>query len=183
MLEDRVFLHGNTSEKINHCLCKAGWFPGRKVSISSVLDYYNKWSIELTPQVISFFQEYHGIASQWYIENTNLEHAPDFYFELFPYPKSYSLDVVDFMYEDAKYEIESDEYRNVKACSNEDAVMVGEIGYYYPARVWIGNSGTIYCTHEYEDDVRKFDSVMSLIASELENRQFDSVAMKAWPEQ
>lgn len=56
--------------------------------------------------------------------------------------------------------------------------MVGEIGYYYPARVWIGNSGTMYCTHEYEDDVLKFDSVLQLIHYELLNHDLESFAMK-----
>ena len=82
------------------------------------------------------------------------------------------------MYDDSVYILESDEYKSVKAFSKEYVVMVGEIGYYYPARVWIGNSGTIYCTHDYEDDVRKFDSVIQLILHELFNHDLESVAMK-----
>ncbi|MBD5452973.1 MAG: hypothetical protein HDR30_01425 [Lachnospiraceae bacterium] len=86
MLEERLVLKGNKTERIYQALRKAGWFPGRKTDISAVLEYYEKWNIELNLQAISFFKEY----------------------------------------------------------SKEYIVMVGEIGYYYPARVWIGNSGTIY---------------------------------------
>lgn len=179
MLEKRLFLQGNKTERIRQALCKAGWYPGRKVTVSPVLDYYNKWNIALSPQAIAFFQEYYGIAGRWYIEVNHLEWGADFEFQLFPYPKEWKTDIVDFMYDDADYVLEAEEYRNLKDYANEYVVMVGEIGYYYPARVWIGNSKTIYCTHEYEDDIRKFDSVISLILYELSGHDFDSVAMKA----
>ena len=178
MLEERLLLKGNKTERIYQALRKAGWHPGRRTDISAVLEYYEKWNIELSPQAVSFFKEYYGIASQWYIDVTNLEWAADFEFQLFPYPRKYRIDIVDFMYDDADYILESDEYKNAKVYSKEYIVMVGEIGYYYPARVWIGNSGTIYCTHDYEDDVLKFDSVIQLILYELLNRDFESVAMK-----
>lgn len=178
MLEERLLLKGDKTERIYQSLRKAGWFPERKVDISPVLEYYKKWNIELNPQAISFFREYYRIASQWYIEVTNLEWAADFDFQLFPYPRNFHVDIVNFMYDDSVYILESDEYKSVKAFSKEYVVMVGEIGYYYPARVWIGNSGTIYCTHDYEDDVRKFDSVIQLILHELFNHDLESVAMK-----
>lgn len=178
MLTERSLLQGDKTERINQALRKAGWFPGRKTDISAVLNYYRKYNIELGSQAVSFFEEYYGIASQWYIEVTNLEYGADFEFELFPYPIQFKTDIVDFMYDDSDYKMESEEYRNVKAYAKEHIVMAGEIGYYYPARVWIGNSGTIYCTHEYEDDVLKFDSVLQLIHYELLNHDLESVAMK-----
>lgn len=53
-----------------------------------------------------------------------------------------------------------------------------ETYYYYPARVWIGESGIIYATHDYEDDVLVFDSIVELIKYELQNYDFSSVAKK-----
>lgn len=87
MLEKRLFLQGNKTERIRRALRKAGWYPGRKVTVFPVLDYYNKWNIALSPQAIAFFQEYYGIASRWYIEVNHLEWGADFEFQLFPYPK------------------------------------------------------------------------------------------------
>lgn len=31
MLEERLFLQGNKTEKIYQALCKAGWYYGRKI--------------------------------------------------------------------------------------------------------------------------------------------------------
>lgn len=56
--------------------------------------------------------------------------------------------------------------------------MLGEIGYYYPAHMWIGNSGLICCTHDYEDDVKKYDSIVELILNELLLHDFGSVVIK-----
>lgn len=178
MLEKRIFLKGNKTERVCQALRIAGWFPGRKVDISPVLRYYEKWDIALSPKAISFFQEYYGIASQWYIETTNLEHSADFNFHLFPYLEDFSEEIVDFMYDDYDCRLDSDEYKNAKAYSGESIVMAGEIGDYYPARVWIGDSGMIYCTHEYEDDVKEFHSIVQLILDELKCHDFESVAMK-----
>ncbi len=113
-------------------------------------------------------------------EVLNLEHGADFEFRLFPYPKAYQIDVVDFMYDDAEYSIKSEEYESVLKLAPEqnNMVMVGEIGYYYPARVWIGECGKLYATHDYEDDVLVFDSLIDLIEYEVKGRAFTSVAMK-----
>lgn len=54
---------------------------------------------------------------------------------MFPYPKQYGINIKDFMYDNAEFTIESEEYKSVKAFAEENVVMVGEIGYYYPARV------------------------------------------------
>lgn len=67
------------------------------------------------------------------------------------------------MYYDCDYKIESDAYKAARAYAGEHIVMVGKIGYYYPACVWIGDSGKLYCTHDYDDAVMEFDFVASLI--------------------
>ena len=176
-LTTREFLQGDKTERINQALRKAGWFPNRRVDIPAVLAYYQQQGIKLNTAAITFYQEYYGIASRWYI-SAKLDAAPDFDFMLFPQPPEYKIDVKDFMYDDPNSSIESEEYSAVKACAEETVVMVGEIGYYYPARVWIGDSGMIYCTHEYDDKVLKFDSVMGLLQHELSHHSLDSVAMK-----
>lgn len=97
---------------------------------------------------------------------------------MFPYPKQYGINIKDFMYDNAEFTIESEEYKSVKAFAEENVVMVGEIGYYYPARVWIGDSGRIYCTHDYDDDIYVFNNVVQLIFNELRSHELESVAMK-----
>ena len=111
--------------------------------------------------------------------HTDLERSsPDFDFLLFPQLPEYRTNLKDFMYDDPDDSIESGRYSAAKACAGEPIVMVGEIGYYYPAQVWIADSGKLYCTHEYHEQVLAFDNVIELIQHELSKTPLDSVAMK-----
>lgn len=178
-LAKREPLRGSKPERIVQALRKAGWYPGRRVDISNVLDYYQRQNVQLNAPAVSFYEEYYGIAAQWYIAHTDLErHSPDFVFLLFPQPPEYSTDLRDFMYDDPDDSIESDRYSAAKARAGEPIVIVGEIGYDYPAQVWIADSGKLYCTHEYHDQVLAFDNVMELIQHELSKAPLESVAMK-----
>lgn len=179
MLTERTILHGNKTERILQALKKAGWYEGRRVDISPVERYYESQNVELNAKAILFFREYYGLASRWYIEVANLEYASDFFFQLFPYPQEYRISVRDYMYDDADSTIESEEFQQAKAYAGENIVMVGEIGYYYPAKVYLSDSGAIYSTHDYNYEVRKFNSVIELIDDELKNHNLDSVAMKS----
>lgn len=176
----RITLTGTWEEKIIQSLKYAGWFPGRKTNNIIIDNYYKRFDIELSDKAKEFVVEYYGIKENWYIETTNMNWGADFEFRLFPYPQPYMTDAVDFMYDDAKYTVKSEEYESVLKIASQDnnIIMVGEVGYYYPARVWIGESGKIYATHDYEEDVLKFDTIVELIKYELQNREFTSVAMK-----
>lgn len=179
-MSERLTLIGDMKQKVLQALIYAGWYSGRKVDITKVEDYYSKFGIVLSTKAKDFFSEYYGIMSQWYIEINNLEWGADFEFRLFPYPKPYKIDVVDFMYDDAEYIIKSEEYENVLKLVPEqnNMVMVGEIGRYYPARVWMDECGKLYATHDYEDDVLFFDSLIDLIEYEVKGCTFSSIAFK-----
>ena len=71
------------------------------------------------------------------------------------------------MYDDADFIVKSEEYKSALEYSKETIALVGQIGYYYPACVWIGESGKLYCTHDYNDDVLVFDTVIELMLHEL----------------
>lgn len=180
MIRERLPLVGTLKQKVVQALKYAGWFSGRSVDITKVEEYYSQFGIALSAKARDFFCEYSGIMSKWYIEVHNLNYAADFEFRLFPYPKPYNIDVVDFMYDDAEYTLKSEEYDHVLRLVPEQytVVMVGEIGYYYPARVWIDTCGKLYATHEYEDDVLLFDSLTELIEYELQGRSLTSIALK-----
>lgn len=179
-MSERIILTGSISERITKALKYAGWYPERKVDIKTIEYYYRQFALPLNDKAKLFLAEYYGIKSKWYIEVTDFNHGSDFEFELFPYPKEYGIDVVDFMFDDAEYKLESHEYTNVLEAAPEESnpVLVGEIGYYYPARVWIDTNGKVYATHEYNENVLVFESVIELIEHELTGHDFSSVAMK-----
>ncbi len=169
-----ILKEGSQEQKIYQMLKQAGWFPGRKVDVSDVIKYYENRNIKLSDKAIHFFEEYYGIEDYWDILYTwsingedKGEHRGDFRFHLFPYPEQYRTDVRDLMYDDAEFTMKSEDYKSALEYSKENIALVGEIGYYYPAWVWIGESGKLYCTHDYNDDVLVFDTVIELMLHEL----------------
>ena len=170
-------LSGTIEEKIIMMLGEAGWYQGRKVNIDEVTDCFSRFGIELSVKAKDFIAEYYKIKEYWYFDKAETSRGHDFEFILFPYPKSYCTDVKDFMYDDMAGELESVEYKAVKAC-DKNICMIGQIGYYYPASVWIGESGKLFCTHEYDEEVLMFDDVTGLIKHEIAGHEPDTVFME-----
>lgn len=81
------------------------------------------------------------------------------------------------MFDDAEYKVSSQYYRSVQALAKGDCLMVGLIGYYYPARVWMDKSGNFYATHEYDEKVYRFSSIFALIEHELSHIDIKTVAI------
>lgn len=182
ILNKRIDLHGNKQERVVEALKMAGWYKNRRVDITNTESYYNEINIELFQRAKDFFSEFFGIAGQWYIEVINLDHSPDFSFYLCPYPNPhpspYNIDARDYIYDNEQYEVYSTAYEAVLDLANENIIFVGEIGYYYPARVWIGEGGKLYTTHEYDDKVCVFASIVELILDELAFHEMKSVLIK-----
>ncbi len=170
--QERINLDGTKIERIRKALFVAGWVPNRKVDIPLVLDYYKKYEIELSNKAIEFFQEFYGIASEWYVENSGLNTLACFEFCLCPYKELGNSNVTEFM------DDEEEMYQKIKTCANENVVWVGEIGYVYPAFVWIGDSGKIYCKHDYEEEIRVFDSLIEMIEYEVSGINLDFIIIK-----
>jgi len=174
-LNKMVRLEGTRQERVIKALEMAGWYSGRCVDISEVESFYKENGVELNDGARQFFREYHGLAEHWWIDrDSKPNQAADFEFSPMPngdMPK-------DYMFDDRDYKLPSEDYLTVSQIANEHFVLVGSIGYYYPAEVWIGESGRIYSTHEYDNVVHSYDSVVDLIVWELEKQTFDYVTIQ-----
>lgn len=171
-LEQKVILSGDKSERIRQAMEYAGWFPGRNVDITEVEKYYLDNGITLFPKALDFFREFYGIEPIWYIDKIGF----DFNFYLFP---SCGLcDIKDYMFGGKECTIPSEDYMYVQDIANEKIILLGEIGYYYPAIVWIGESGSLYVDHDYDTEIRVFDDIFDFIKSELEREKMQVVYME-----
>lgn len=62
---------------------------------------------------------------------------------------------------------------------NADTYYIGEIGYYYPAEVWLNAKGEMFVIHDYEDGViHKFADFAEFISWELQFHNPDVVREK-----
>lgn len=164
-------------EKVKRILEKAGWYPGRRENIDEVINYFKKYGIALSEKAKDFISEYYKIMPYWFFNTDKTDRGGDFEFMFFPYPSSYKINVFDYLYDDLDGALKSEEYKAVEKY-DENICMVGEIGHYYPARVWIGNSGKLICTHDYEDEVLIFENVFELIEYEIAALDITSVSYR-----
>lgn len=171
---ERTKVLGSKREQIYRILKLAGWYENREINIVKAERYYKSNKIDMYDSMKAFFREFYGIADSWYIKVDNPDHAADFEFILFPDYEDY-LDIRDYMFDDAEYKIFSQEYKDVYSYAKEEFALIGIIGYYYPARVWMGKSGKVYATHEYDDGVKEFSSIFELIEDELDGIEIDTV--------
>ena len=143
----------------------SGWYATREADISEVLEYYHKHGLELFPAAIDFFKSFYGLAANC----SSLECGiyKEFFFTLFPEDDDAWHNVSNIMYEDGIIDCPSDDYCRVQYKAQENVLLVGCIGFYYPADVWIGESSKLYATHEYELELRVFDNIFQLIHMEL----------------
>lgn len=181
----RETLTGTREERVLRLLTMAGWYEGRSVDISAVERLYQDQQVELVETAKEFFRAYCGLSEWWYIDrepkflpqSSTPAVGPDFSFELYPRPDSEGDLPVYYIFEDEISDTLTSECSRVKQIAQERFTLVGHIGYYYPARVWIGESGKIYTTHEYDAEVHVYDNLIELIAWELQCHSLDSATV------
>lgn len=176
-LKMRVKLTGARREMIVEMLRIAGWRENRQVDISQTERYYHEMGLYFSKGARAFYREFYGIAGEWFFDKYyHAWRAADLCFNLYPELKLWQ-DPRDRMYDDAEYTLKSREYASALEAAGEALTLVGEIGHYYPANVWIGGSGKIYATHDYNEIVYAFDTVAELIENEIGRLEFTYVTI------
>ena len=158
-------LTGPLDERIERMMRLGGWSETRQADIGPALDYYGGHGLTLFASARRFFTSFYGLFRGCSVECGEYR---DFYFELWPECDDGGYwDILAYMYEDQNRETPSDDFRAVREKAGEAVILAGCIGFYYPGDVWIGESGALYVTHEYEDRVRVYDTVFQQLHDEL----------------
>ncbi|MCR5306098.1 MAG: SUKH-3 domain-containing protein [Oscillospiraceae bacterium] len=173
----RALLNGTTDGKIMTCLKTAGWYDGRNIDITEITSFYTSGGIALSDRAKQFLREYYGIAQHWYFnerDDSPLNRSADILFSLYPDTGESRCN------EDYFDEEQLEDRKTVEAFAGEPVVYIGDIGYYYPAFVYIGVSGKIYTAHDYDDIIRCYDSVPEMLVYDFQNHveEWHSVSME-----
>ena len=174
MIKERISLSGDLKNKVKQLMIYAGWYEGRKVDISIALQYYAERGVPMMKSTRRFYCKYFGLCCQWYFSG-GIKRAADFEFGLFPY----LINGIKDHLEDAYFRnMSGAELDEIEQIAGEQCQPIGQIGYYYPAQVWISEFGKLYAKYEYQDEIECFSDIFALIERELKKCTIDSVAMK-----
>ena len=159
-----IKLEGTQSERIVQILKAAGWFQGRSVDITAVEDLYKKHGALLTEGAKNFYREFHAIAGNWWVSwNFNPKWGCDVSFDLIPNIES-DEDLADML----KNDYFREDFLNFDEIMSEPVSYVGEIGYYYPSNIFIGESGKIYkINSNHIETFETFSSICEFLEQDL----------------
>ena len=189
-------LKGTTYERVTQALEFAKKYNKHKPDISKVEAAYAKAGVPLIETVRKFYEEYGGVFNDCELceGGTTYTSALDFTFA-FVCDSDYQMkninnslftsflvsccSVCEFEDEDE----DTTEKRIVEEFAaiteNADTYYIGEIGYYYPAEVWLNAKGEMFVIHDYEDGViHKFADFAEFISWELQFHNPDVVREK-----
>lgn len=151
------------------------------MDISEVEAHYRAEKVPMTDAAKEFFHEYSGLAKNWYLygkreaDFKKVECSYDFYFWLYPDESSGPVSIMVY----DEYPIRSEEQHRIDKFAGEPTTLVGEAGYHFPAKIWIGESGTFYTWHfDYElEIVRPFSSFLEFVKSDLRMFELNSASV------
>lgn len=175
----KIPLTGTPEEKAMICLEKAGWYEGRNVDLSEVKAFYESGGITLPTGAENFLKEYSGLNDEWTLyeeTDSGLQEAGRFIFKLYP--------LFDSSYDNDRYFDDEDypaplQYK-VEAFAGNDLVYIGDIGYKYPAQVFLGDTGKIYT--QISGFIQCYDSLLDILlykcssVCDTRSEEFESAA-------
>ena len=140
--------------------------------ISHFKEAYEKVGILLLPSAERLYKQYGGVFRNHYIELDEPQYNGDvfllFYADL---GETRWPNEMERRFEEAMYDIDV-----VKDFANQEVCPIGDIGFYYPPIVYVGEDERLYCTYEYKEEIDVFATPEEIIADQLSNHM--PVALK-----
>ena len=169
MRYDRVLLEGSPDEKIMTCLKAAGWYEGRCVDLTKVKAFYAIGGITLPKGAERFLSQFHGIAANWFFNEPDgmiRQRCCDIDFKLYPY-HDLSNQYNNFYFDSEWAEIHAEDLQKAAALAGEPVIWVGQIGYYYPAKIYLGSTDRIYAINTHTDKEASYDSIIDYLRGDF----------------
>ena len=157
-----IELTGTKKERIEQAI-RLAHTEVREDELAHFRETYRKVGIPLLPSAEAFYRKYGGVFRKQYLflddPKYNRDVSLDFYTDI-----SDSEQEVIRRFEEAMSEIDM-----VRDYAKQDVCPVGDIGFYYPACVYIGADGLLYCVFEYKEEIEIHREPSEILAEQLGN--------------
>ena len=135
---------------------------------------YEKAGIKLFSASIDFFKKYGGAYRNSYIvlEDSRynkeislhcFDNITDFYYSYKFAPEEIEKEAL------RRLDFAMDSIKEMREFAGVDVHPIAEIGYYYPADVYIGENGKLYCLYEFKDEFEVHDTPAEILEPYLKN--------------
>ena len=129
----------------------------------------------MLPAAERLYKQYGGVFRNRYIELDELGYNDEiimfFYADLWEnrYPNE-----MENLFETAR-----EDFDILREFVGQEVCPLGDIGYYYPPIVYVGENGLLYCVYEYMDEIEIYDTHEEIMAIQLSEKVAQS-PMDEW---
>ena len=150
-----IALTGTLKERLDEAI-RLAYTEVSEEELKHFRSIYEKAQIHLLPSAEAFFRKYYLVLNDpKYNRDVSLACYADI---------SDSEEEVMRRFEDAMMDIDL-----VREYAKQDVCPVGDIGYYYPAVVYVGENGLLYCVYDFQDEIDIFHTPSEILESYLKN--------------
>ena len=168
-----VELTGTKKERIDEAF-RLAYNEVSDQALEHFREVYEKVGIRLLPSAERLYKQYGGVFRNHYIELDEPVYNSDiilfFYADL---GETRWPNEMERLFEGAMCDIDP-----VREFAGQEVCPVGDIGFYYPPVVYVGEDGRLYCIYEYKEEIDIFDTPEEIIADQLSNHM--PVAVKEY---
>ena len=168
-----IELKGTLKERIDEAL-RLVCAPVTEEEVADFCELYQKANVKLLPSAIDLFRKYGGFYRNSYIilkdPTFNKEISLNCYSTITDYYYSYAFDPKETE-KDMLRRIgwSMDDIDMVREFAKQEVCPIGEIGYYYPADVYISEDGKLYCIFNWTEDIGVFNTPAEILEIYLGN--------------
>ena len=168
-----IEVKGSLKERIDEAV-RLVCAPVSEEEVASFVAFYEKASIRLLPSAIEFFRKYGGFYHGSYIMLKDPTFNKEIYLDCyFVNTSSYYSNAYDLLKLEKemlnRLDGEMDDIEMVREFAKQEVCPIAEIGYYYPANVYIGEDGKLYCIFNWTEEIGVFNTPEEILESYLGN--------------
>ena len=159
-----IELTGTLKERLDEAI-RLSYTDVTKNELAHFRSVYKKAKIELLLSAVEFYKRYGGVFRNYHLVLSKPEYNNDVYLAFY----------TDFQYKEENIYrmldgvMDADFIDRLKAVAKQKICPVAQIGYYYPADVYIGENGLLYCLYEFQEQIEIFNTPSEILESYLKN--------------
>ena len=168
-----IELKGTLKERIDEAV-RLVCTPVSEEEVTGFIALYEKTGVKLLPSAIEFYRKYGGFYRNSYImlkdPKFNKEISLNCYDTKTDYYYSYAFDPKETEKDMLRrLDFAMDDIEMVRDYAGQEVCPIGEIGYYYPADVYIGEDSKLYCIFNWTEEIGVFNTPEEILESYLGN--------------
>ena len=167
-----IEVKGSLKERIDEAV-RLVCAPVSEEKVAAFVALYEKASIRLLPSAIEFFRKYGGFYHDSYIMLKDPTFNKDLYLDCYYVSATSNSDDYDPVKVEKdmlnRLDGEMDDIEMVREFAKQEVCPIAEIGYYYPASVYIGEDGKLYCIFNWKEEIEVFNTPEEILESYLGN--------------